>query len=63
MIHVFSCLWIFVARMNQEAGISNWIDIKQYDDFGNGNLYFTSVYFSITTITTVGYGDISGFST
>lgn len=28
-----------------------------------GNLYVTSFYFAVTTITTVGYGDISGNST
>ena len=30
------------------------------DDIPNGGLYLTSFYFIITTMTTVGYGDISG---
>lgn len=28
-----------------------------------GELYVTSLYFAVTTITTIGYGDISGNST
>jgi hypothetical protein len=63
LIHLFSCLWIFVARVNQNEGHINWIDSKEFSEDSNINLYFSSTYFVITTITTVGYGDISGFST
>lgn len=30
-----------------------------YDNFSDSELYLTSVYFCVTTITTIGYGDIS----
>lgn len=31
-----------------------------YQDLGMKDMYLTSLYFTVTTITTVGYGDISG---
>jgi len=37
--------------------------MNEYRDLGQGSLYVTSFYFTITTITTVGYGDISGENT
>lgn len=47
--------------MEDEA---NWINdddvIKAYTP---SQLYVTAFYFSVTTITTVGYGDISGTNT
>lgn len=30
------------------------------EDFDKNQVYLTSFYFTVTTITTVGYGDISG---
>ena len=41
----------------------NWIDLKDYNDQSGGEIYTTAVYFCITTITTVGYGDITGNTT
>ena len=38
----------------------SWIDIEYGDsDISKTELYLTSFYFTITTITTVGYGDFS----
>ena len=34
--------------------------MKKYNGLSDSNMYLTSFYFTITTITTVGYGDISG---
>jgi hypothetical protein len=41
----------------------NWIETKSLEGASNFDLYISALYFSITTITTVGYGDIAGFST
>jgi hypothetical protein len=41
-------------------GEPSWID--KYIELDNLYLYITSFYFTVTTITTVGYGDISGVS-
>lgn len=39
----------------------SWID--PYKDLPDEALYLTSFYFAVTTITTVGYGDITGSNT
>ena len=36
-----------------------WIKLFGYKDLSNSKLYIVSVYWSVTTLTTVGYGDIS----
>lgn len=33
-----------------------------YQDSENWEIYIASMYFTLTTITTVGFGDISGFT-
>mmetsp|Transcript_51240 Transcript_51240/g.70370 ORF Transcript_51240/g.70370 Transcript_51240/m.70370 type:complete len:272 (-) Transcript_51240:2283-3098(-) len=56
--HIIACLWIVFGRL--EGG---WVlngDLLS-DDHSFG-LYTSSFYFVLTTITTVGYGDISGGS-
>ena len=52
-----SCLWVFFSTM-APADEPTWID----DDFKQMSVsekYLTSLYFTITTFSTVGYGDIS----
>lgn len=58
--HIITCLWIFVASFEDEM---NWL-IKMFgEDWRNElsplGIYNTSLYFVLTTITTVGYGDIT----
>ena len=71
--HIMACMWIFSAGMsvdtvldeNKEkvlAGEENWITEKAYQNMTQSELYCTAFYFTVTTITTVGYGDISGFN-
>jgi len=58
--HVMACFWVIAAKVNENL---NWIRI--YEDrngsskFKDYELYLTSFYFVSTTVTTVGYGDIS----
>lgn len=53
---------IFIANFDSTSKI-NWIYIGGYDDLSHLDLYVTGVYFAITTIVTVGYGDITAKST
>jgi len=61
MVHVIACIWIFIAKFD-EMSKENWIYIKDYDDLNDFDLYVASFYFSVTTVVTVGYGDITAIS-
>jgi len=64
--HVMTCLWIVTFQyQNLTLDGTSWADPYQsiyVDDQGDPDfgIYLTSFYFIITTMTTVGYGDISG---
>ena len=53
--HIICCLWIMVGKF--ENNEDSWLPADS--DIAPSDLYLTSFYFTITTITTVGYGDIS----
>ena len=68
-MHLFTCLWILAASFDADK---NWIEFYRTRTIStklNSNnlkfpssdveLYLTSLYFVVTTMTTVGYGDIS----
>jgi len=64
--HFSACFWIFTAEVSEEGeqvSDDNWIHSGDYQKLTNSQLYITSFYFTITTMTTVGYGDISGTNT
>jgi len=62
MCHIIACLWVIVARFD-ETNRDTWIVNKGYQDLGDFDLYIVSFYFTIATMVSVGYGDISGTST
>jgi hypothetical protein len=57
LIHIVACLWIMTAKVNDTTD-GTWMegDISEYP---SSQIYLTSIYFTVTTITTVGYGDVS----
>lgn len=56
--HIVACAWIIAGHMDPNREDS-WIAQAPYTDFDRRELYLTSFYFTVTTITTVGYGDMS----
>lgn len=56
LIHLVACMWVFVGKYNDTS--INWIDSNNFQDLSNIKLYIISLYWTITTFTTVGYGDI-----
>lgn len=45
-----------------DTSTMTWIYQKDFLDFSTFELYMTSYYFTVTTILTVGYGDITAYS-
>ena len=58
LIHFTSCIWNFSARLDN-YNPKTWIVRKHNQDKSNLELYFNGVYFAVTTIFTVGFGDYS----
>ena len=57
-INLCACIFIFIGR-NSYPG---WLVKINMHDESNKDIYITSVYYILVTITTVGYGDITGSS-
>ena len=58
LCHVAACLAVFIAKIENYSP-DTWIVRKGYQDDSNWELYVSSYYFTVTTITTVGFGDIT----
>jgi hypothetical protein len=56
-IHIVACIWIMTASLYSQ-GEGTWMEGDIYE-MKPQERYLTSVYFTVTTITTVGYGDVS----
>ena len=52
---------VFIGRFDDYCS-ENWISEKGYTEYDFQNLYITALYFTVTTIVTVGYGDISAYT-
>lgn len=68
MVHIFSCLWLITASSYDSEYVGTWLE-KHATEVKNKNelnpeeqwhFYILAIYWTVTTITTVGYGDISG---
>ena len=72
LIHLMGCLWYYEAKMD-DFGPDTWVFRFKYSkdyflkniknrnnmqDNSNLSLYMASIYFALTTLATVGYGDI-----
>lgn len=60
-VHTISCVWIYLGKLNEVD--ESWIKQFDFTDVGNFKMYTIGLYWTITTITTVGYGDISATNT
>ena len=61
LAHISCCAFHFIARYQIKNDLSNntWLHEKKLINSDWIDKYITSLYFSIVTMTTVGYGDIS----
>ena len=58
MLHLVACGWVFIGRFNMDTDSNNWITTYGFADLTNPELYIVSMYWTVTTVATVGYGDI-----
>ena len=75
VVHVMACIWIFVGQESVRENLNlngdspvfhSWINSNSnfnFNQYSTFQLYTASLYYTVTTITTVGYGDISGTNT
>lgn len=63
-VHTISCLWIYLGDYySDDIVINNWIETGSFNIDRKIEMYTIGLYWTITTITTVGYGDISATNT
>lgn len=60
--HLSTCIWYFVAKM-ENLSPDSWVVRLGYIDSTNFQIYVLAFYWTLTTVTTVGYGDISAGTT
>jgi hyperpolarization activated cyclic nucleotide-gated potassium channel 1 len=51
------CLWYYAAKL-RNFDETTWVNQLGFQDETPGFLYLTSIYWAVTTIATVGFGDI-----
>ena len=56
--HIVACIWIFLAKL-EGSDPDSWIVRAGYADDPDSTVYIASLYWAFTTMSTVGYGDIS----
>ncbi|OMJ82236.1 hypothetical protein SteCoe_17142 [Stentor coeruleus] len=60
-LHLAACFWHFTSRIDNFTP-DTWVARFNYLDTDIGTRYLASIYWAFTTLCTVGYGDISGFT-
>ncbi|CAG9329138.1 unnamed protein product [Blepharisma stoltei] len=62
LIHLLACLWIFIGNLYLNYDYNNWIMQSGYQDEEGFDLYIIAFYWSVTTLSTVGYGEIHAWN-
>jgi hypothetical protein len=60
--HLSACFWYMIAKFD-DFSPDCWVTRLGFIDESSYDLYIISLYWTLTTVTTVGYGDISAGST
>ncbi len=62
--HVFACIFYYLSRQEAVSGSANWLDVcaatKPHGELDKmWEQYLFSLYWSVTTLCTLGYGDVT----
>jgi hypothetical protein len=60
-IHFLGCFWIYLGKTIEDSWLRGTSGI-QLDIKDDTLVYISSLYWVITTLTTVGYGDFKGYT-
>jgi len=55
-------MWVYLGKVTEGSWIRRPEDLITVDNNSNSDVYITSIYWVITTLTTVGYGDYKGYT-
>lgn len=61
-IHYITCFYFFTALF-YDLGPGTWVYELQYTEYSTAHLYLVSLYWTVSTLTTVGLGNVHSFST
>ena len=60
ILHIFACAFHFVALLTESAGADTWVEASGLVDANSlMDRYVTSLYWAMSTMATVGYGDVT----
>lgn len=60
-LHIAACTFYLTAKFD-EFGPETWIIRNNYADSSNSHNYLSAMYWGLTTISSVGYGDINAIT-
>lgn len=63
LCHICCCFWVILANLFEgtDDEENTWLVRFGYNDADDMVIYIASMYFVLTTFTTVGFGDINGY--
>ena len=59
--HITGCVWLYIAKLF-DYGPGTWVYEERLDSEDKLLLYLNSVYWAISTISTVGFGDVHAYN-
>ncbi|EAR88853.2 cyclic nucleotide-binding domain protein (macronuclear) [Tetrahymena thermophila SB210] len=62
LVHVACCIFLDIGQFESQQNQDSWLNKFDLDNSSIQQQYFSSLYFMVITICTIGYGDISPYT-